>query len=115
MHAPARACLPVASDHHLHAAQLKSAPNRYIVKLKPSVAVAEVSLLCSELLGKLPAAPRFKGACNTPLSVVRWPTGAAAAAARQAAVPPPLTPSACCLLPVHACCAHSWAPRRLHP
>jgi hypothetical protein len=58
--------------------QLKSAPNRYIVKLKPATTIGAIASICSELNGKLAntthrnanVARRFQGICNTPLSTV---------------------------------------------
>eukprot|EP00775_Hariotina_reticulata_P008272 gene8272-8460_t len=53
-------------------AQLQSAPNRYIMRLKDTAVVRDVSAICSELGGRLGnnIARRFKGACNTPLSLL---------------------------------------------
>uniref|UniRef100_A0A383V4M1 Peptidase S8/S53 domain-containing protein n=1 Tax=Tetradesmus obliquus TaxID=3088 RepID=A0A383V4M1_TETOB len=71
--------------------KLKSASNRYIIKLKHTTTIGDVSSICAELSGKLAnatrrnanVARRFQGICNTPLStigktsasstLVKWP------------------------------------------
>ncbi|WIA43022.1 hypothetical protein OEZ86_009556 [Tetradesmus obliquus] len=71
--------------------KLKSALNRYIIKLKRTTTIGDVSSICAELSGKLAnatrrnanVARRFQGICNTPLStigktsasstLVKWP------------------------------------------
>jgi hypothetical protein len=59
--------------------QLRSAANRYIIKLKRTTTIGNIVSICNELSSKLAnatqrnsiAARRFQGICNTPLSTVR--------------------------------------------
>lgn len=48
---------------------LKSAQNRYIMKLRPGATLEDARRVCQELAGNI-AVPRFKGKCRTPLPEV---------------------------------------------
>lgn len=49
--------------------ELKSAQNRYIMKLRPVVTPEDVARICQELAGNV-SEPRFKGGCHTVLPEV---------------------------------------------
>lgn len=58
---------PVFGDDLL---SLKSARNRYTIKLKPNVTHDAISMICQELGGAALHPRRFSGMCNTPLKLV---------------------------------------------
>jgi hypothetical protein len=65
---------------------LKSAPNRYIMKLDPDTTLEDIAHICQELAGNV-AEARFKGHCHTPQTAVSCrPTAKCAGSSRTCGV-----------------------------